>query len=487
MDTIRVSGKTFVDSSGRTRIFNGMNFDHKQGGADAFRYRMDDAFLAAYAALGFTVLRLGVTWENLEPEPGQYNESYLRSIDAIFDAAACHGVYIFLDMHQDLYSGFETRVGDGAPAWATLSDGYRQRQPFYVWGEGYFWGKAVHRSFDHFWANDEVHGRGLQDHFAALWAMLARRYGERPALLGFDLLNEPFPGSLGGAMFRKLGAQAARGLLCSRALQRGKLVDGLLHKNRRNQMMDQLSPEFMAELVGALEPLGRRFEQEMYAPFLDKVAAAIRCETPNGIIMMEQSILGNVGAKQTTPAIRVDGRREPNQCFAPHAYDFTVDTPLYQYANNARVGSFFSAAARNQERLDVPVIVGEWGAGGSDPGWFPHAQFLLDFFDRHQWSQTYWAYGEGDLEKKLMEVLSRTCPQAVAGRIDYYLTDRFNNVFSLGFTQEETCVAPTVLYIHKPCRAVETDCSYRLTPLSGGASVLELQGEPGEHRVQVFF
>ncbi|MDR3314779.1 MAG: cellulase family glycosylhydrolase [Oscillospiraceae bacterium] len=487
MEPISVKGRAFVDAKGRTRILNGMNFDHKQGGADVFRYQLDDDFFTTYAARGFTVLRLGVTWENLEPEPGQYNESYLRSLDAIFAAAALHGVYVFLDMHQDLYSGFETRVGDGAPAWATLSDGYHQRKPFYVWGEAYIWGKAVHRSFDHFWANDETHGKGLQDHFSALWAMLARRYGGRSALLGYDLLNEPFPGSLGGAMFRKLGAKAVQEALAGSSLHRRELLHDALHKGRPGRALDHLSPAFLHAAVHAAEPIGRIFDREMYSPFLDRVATAIRRETPNGVIMMEQSILGNVGAQQFTPPIRVDGRREPNQCYAPHAYDFTVDTPLYKHANSARVGSFFAAAARNQERLDVPVLVGEWGSGGADPGWFPHAHFLLDFFDRRQWSQTYWAYHEGDLDTGLMDVLSRTAPQAVAGTIDYYLTDRFNDVFSLGFTQAEPAQAPTVVYIHKPCRAIETDGSYRLTPLPGGASLLELQTAPGQHRLQIHF
>ncbi|MDR2525742.1 MAG: glycoside hydrolase family 5 protein [Oscillospiraceae bacterium] len=488
MDRIGVTGKAFTDPHGRTRIFNGFNFDHKAGGADTFRYALDRAFFARYAARGFNVLRLGVTWENLEPTPGEYNESYLRSMDAIFTAAAAHGVYIFLDMHQDLYSGFETRIGDGAPAWATLSDGYRQRKPFYAWGEGYFWSKAVHASFDHFWANDECCGRGLQEHFAALWGMLARRYGDQPALLGYDLLNEPFPGSSGGAMLRRLALRGVKEALTGKTFPRKAVLRDLLREKNAVALLRHMHPAFLAEAVGAAAALCRKFDQECYAPFLERVTAAIRRETQNGIIMAEQSILGNLGATQEGPAIRVDGRREPNQCYAPHAYDITVDTPMYKYADNTRVASFFDAAARRQDAQNLPVLVGEWGGADSHSrAWFPHAQFLLDYFDRRQWGQTYWTYAEGDLEAPLMEVLSRSCPQAIPGTIDYYLTDRGNRVFCLGYTHAENAAAPATIYIHKPCKAIETDGIYRLTPLEDGASLLEVQTQPGQHRVQVQF
>jgi endoglycosylceramidase len=62
--------------------------------------------------------------------------------------------------------------------------------------------EAVQRAFDHFWANDKApDGLGLQDHFAACWRALAERLGSQKWLLGYDLFNEPFPGSLASRIY----------------------------------------------------------------------------------------------------------------------------------------------------------------------------------------------------------------------------------------------------------------------------------------------
>jgi endoglycosylceramidase len=55
---------------------------------------------------------------------------------------------------------------------------------------------ALQRSFDHFWANDPGPGGvGLQDRYAAAWRHVAERFRDNPNVLGYDLLNEPWPGS----------------------------------------------------------------------------------------------------------------------------------------------------------------------------------------------------------------------------------------------------------------------------------------------------
>lgn len=193
MVPIKVQGNRFIDPQGRERIFHGVNFPMGKLNPPV----LEEAFFIKSKALGFNVLRLGPCWSKLEPQPGQYDEAVLAIIDNAFDLAAKYDMYVFLDMHQDLYSDFGEDVGNGAPPWACLADGYKYKKPFYTWGEGYFWDKAVQRSFDHFWNNDEVCGKGLQDHFADLWRMLAKRYGDHPALFGFDVFNEPAPGTPG--------------------------------------------------------------------------------------------------------------------------------------------------------------------------------------------------------------------------------------------------------------------------------------------------
>lgn len=58
--------------------------------------------------------------DRLEPEPGVYNEDYLKEIDERIQWAEQNNLFVVLDMHQDLFS---VKYSDGAPEWATLDEG----------------------------------------------------------------------------------------------------------------------------------------------------------------------------------------------------------------------------------------------------------------------------------------------------------------------------------------------------------------------------
>ena len=61
MEKIITQEMRFVDSKGRTRIFNGMNIDDKQIDSKEFRYNLDEEFFKKYRAHGFDIIRLAVT------------------------------------------------------------------------------------------------------------------------------------------------------------------------------------------------------------------------------------------------------------------------------------------------------------------------------------------------------------------------------------------------------------------------------------------
>ena len=483
MEKISASELRFVDSQGRTRIFNGMNIDDKLVNCKEFRYNLDEEFFKKYKAHGFDIIRLAVTWQNLEPQIGAYNLSYLKSIDNIFALAEKYGVYILLDMHQDLYSQNDGEcVGDGAPKWAALTDGAKPRMPLFVWADGYFMGKWVRKEFDNFWNNTPVCGKGLQDRYCDLWKMLAKRYGDSPALFGYDLMNEPFPGSYSRKMFARLVSGVAKTVAFNKNVDRKRLLKSAVKRDTRN-MLDCIGGDVIRDAVCRIDEVQEKFDIEKYSPFLNKTTAAIRDVTPNGIVMMEQSYICNSGVKQSAPPITVNGTREKNQCFGPHAYDFSVDTPLYQYANAGRVKAFFGEMRNTQLRLNVPVIVGEWGgcSDNTDTSWFPHAFELLDFFDEMQWGQMYWDYHGDDLDSPLMGMLCRTHPVAVAGEIKSYGYDRENDEFTLSFTSDAK--GESVIYVHKP---FTTDAKLRvIEQYDSGASLIGITTEAGENNIKL--
>jgi endoglycosylceramidase len=169
---------------------------------------------AQMRALGFNVVRLVLNWSQLEPRPGAYSSTYLNRVAQVVGWARQQGIYVILDMHQDQYSRFIVPAakdsapagctpsggGDGAPSWAVLDDGKPGCALFGIDELN----PAESAAFSNFWQNATVDapqgqapGTGLQDHYIGALAALATRFQGNDAVLGYELMNEPQPGSLG--------------------------------------------------------------------------------------------------------------------------------------------------------------------------------------------------------------------------------------------------------------------------------------------------
>ena len=150
----------------------------------------------AMAAHGFSVVRLLISWSRLEPERGLIDDGYLDEIDRHVTAAAERGIYTVIDMHQDAFSatiftdnpaecgpGTTPAKGwDGAPAWATITDGLATCLP----GDRNS-SPAVLAAWNHFYDDTD----GIRTEFATAWGAVATRFAGRPEVAGYDLLNEP--------------------------------------------------------------------------------------------------------------------------------------------------------------------------------------------------------------------------------------------------------------------------------------------------------
>jgi endoglycosylceramidase len=194
-------GRWFEDKRGRVVILRGFNMVYK---VDSYRpqdtgFGADDArFLRRH---GFNSIRLGIIYKGLEPDPPtaagkpQYRKGYLRSIARTERVLARRGIFTLLDFHQDLYN--ERFQGEGWPDWQTIDDGVPS-QPQQGFPANYLVNAGLQRAFDNFWANTAVEGRGLQDAYAEAWRRVAVKFRRKPFVMGYDLLNEPWPGSAFG-------------------------------------------------------------------------------------------------------------------------------------------------------------------------------------------------------------------------------------------------------------------------------------------------
>src|SRR5690554_6839579 len=332
---------------------------------------------------GFNVVRLGLIWDAVEPEPGVYNEAYLDWVESMLDLCAEYGIYAFLDMHQDLYS---VLYSDGAPEWATLTDGLPHVEGD-LWSDAYLFSEAVQRAFDHFWANSTAtSGKGLQEHFQDMWLHIVRRFKEHPALLGYDFLNEPFPGSRKREIFSALlealaeQIQPHEDLLGVFSDPAGKLeVLGLLEDE-----------ELYRNLAKSVEPMLAEFDQGLLAKFYQNSAEAVRSVDSQGIIMREHSYFSNMGIQCKAPPIMAGPNQvDPYQAYSPHGDGLVVDTDAIVMASNKRIDVIFDAHKRTQDALNVPVLVGECGAHRHFGTGLGHIEHILSIFERNLWSNTY--------------------------------------------------------------------------------------------------
>ncbi|MEG0546026.1 MAG: cellulase family glycosylhydrolase [Oscillospiraceae bacterium] len=490
MEKITVRGNCFVDEYGRERIFNGINICDKDD-FNICKYTLNEfrnkKIYTKIKNSGFNLIRLGFTWGAMEPEPMKYNEKLLDDICKILDECAKYDIYIYLDMHQDLYSGM-SGAGDGAPEWATLTDGYEFKKPIAVWAEGYFWGKAVARSFDNFWNNKEHNGIGLMDYYEKLWIHIADRVKDKPALFGFDLMNEPYPGTVGQEAFRKVIGNAIKVTLTDKRLKKGKLIRDILKPEGIDKVLKQYNGEILRDVTSAGDAIIKRFDEDKYIPFLNKMTSGIRSVTDNGIITLDCCYFSNISIPSGSTPITVDGNREENQCYSPHSYDLTVDTPSYKYADFSRVKVMFDEHNKTGERLAMPVLVGEWGGASEGYTWLPHINELLEYFDDHKWSNTYWAFTIKSFDDPVMLSLKRPYPRAVTGEIIKYNHNRDENTFTMEYKQEGSFDVPTVVYVPRIPYKVETNGEYKIEKLenTSSANVLIFTKE-GTNTVKISF
>jgi len=140
-------------------------------------------------------VRLGISWSRLEPTRGAFDDAYLAEIKQAVADAKAHGLYTVLDMHEDAWGnalarpdeqcggGTSPTTGwDGAPDWATITDGALHCQ---------FMARDLAPAVATAYSNFYVDRDGIQTELVRTWAWVAEAFADEPAVAGYDLFNEP--------------------------------------------------------------------------------------------------------------------------------------------------------------------------------------------------------------------------------------------------------------------------------------------------------
>jgi len=385
-------GRWITDEHGRVVLIHAVNMVYKRPPyyPKAIGFGRDDAqFLRRH---GFNGVRLGVIYKAVEPRPGRYDNGYLKQIAGTERTLARNDVLSLLDFHQDLYN--EKFQGEGWPDWAVQDDGLPN--PSNGFPGNYLTNPALQHAFDHFWSNDPGPGGvGLVDRYAAAWRHVADRFRGTAGVLGYDLLNEPWPGSNWQPCVNPAGCPA---------FDTGPLAS------------------MMRETTDAIRKVDRRH-----------------------IVWQEPNVLFNFGSETHLPRIG------SNSGFSFHDYCLNNSAPSCP-TSEART---FDNADREAAKTDRALMLTEFGATNEHP----RIEHVVDLADEHMVSWTWWAYcgcddpttsGPGNVQaivkdprrppngsnviRRKLALLERPYPQVIAGTPTSFSYDPASGVFRFTYS-----------------------------------------------------
>ena len=437
---LTVKEDIFVDKQGRHVILHGINLVCKDRNKN-YIGDWNETDFSKLKEWGINCIRLGIIWDGLEPSPGNINFRYLAELDRFIELARENNIYVILDMHQDLYS--HKFGADGAPEWAVIDDGKPHIHLGGIWSDAYFTSPAIKTSFDSFWDNKKaIDGIGLQDHYALCWKEIAKRYASNPTVIGYDIMNEPFIGSDIDKVWEVMVGKFLEKTKYSGSLD--DLEEMWFNINNRFDLLKELSKlQVYKEVIDASEEIYKRFETEKLIPFYRKVSSAIREVDKESLLFLEPSVSSNIGIYSRIEKV------DDLQVYAPHAYDIMTDTPFIENSDLARIAMIFERHKEVQQRLRIPILIGEWGGFGTNRGARNLALFIVKMIEEFQYNETYWDYfGYREIESsEYFEAIKRPYPMFIAGKLIHYRFDRKNNLFECRW--KESLDGETIIYLHK--------------------------------------
>ncbi|MEU6477309.1 cellulase family glycosylhydrolase [Streptomyces sp. NPDC047017] len=369
-----------TDRYGRALTLRGWNVEDKAHRGDQALSAVTEDDFRELRAEGFDFARLLVFWDDLEPRPGRYSETYLRRVGRVLDWAARYDVKVVIDLHQDVYGpAFGHR---GVPAWATRTDGLAFTAHPDDWFAEYF-EPAVQRAFTHLYTDPDL--RRAQ---ADAWRVLAGRFARHPAVLGYDLINEP---------------------------------------------MGEMRPG--EDLATA----ARRIEHDQLTPMYNRLAHAVRSADPHAWLFVEPTPV--VGEGVPTGLGRIE---DPEVVYAPHFYNTAMEAGADYDPAAGWIEAYERAVTRYPEQYRVPVVVGEWGPPDSG---LPHMnRFYRDAMaslGRYTsgWAGYVWCHGGGYCAlddtgafRPNKQLTAEPYAEAVAGTVRSAGYDATSGVYRLTYT-----------------------------------------------------
>lgn len=230
------SSRQFVDEQGRSVVFHGVNVVYKMDpyiptteGDFSPTDSLNDEDIANLKSWGMNFVRLGVMWEAVERTAGVYDMEYLAKVDALITRLGEAGIYTLVDAHQDVFA--RSICGEGVPDFYA-KEAIGRRPTCFNWLvdrklKNVFDTVGICKDMNDYGYSVDENGdflvedcqtanfalyysspqsmtafkalyenkNGLQDKFVDFWNVTSKALGSNPYVVGYDPLNEPFPGN----------------------------------------------------------------------------------------------------------------------------------------------------------------------------------------------------------------------------------------------------------------------------------------------------
>lgn len=420
------SGPRFLsDESGRALILRGTNVESAAKSEALHRISLTDEEIRFMGReMGFNFVRYLIFWDRMEPEPGRYDESYLDQIVTDIERFHQAGMWVLVDMHQDVYAA--RFCCDGAPEWAIRDNG----EPFELqenWAFNYF-EPAVKAAFDNFWAHTDGDHPDLQDHYVAMWRHVANRLKTVPGILGYDIMNEPHPGS------------------------------------------DFDTTEI---LTRAESESSRDFDRNKLGPFHQRAIDAIRKADNERFIFFEPRYgsPGNGSPSYHEPL--VDPREgESRLAYAPHLYSFGLEAKGAYSKNDTTFALWEKERRAEIERQEMPLVLGEWGLAYGATDAERYVRELAEMSERMLLGWAHWSWDPSGPEgwslynrstktlNPMFDVIDRPYPRATAGEPTLLHFDLPTSTLRFEWEEREGITGETEVFVPM---ARETPSAYTVT------------------------
>ncbi|MFF4184731.1 cellulase family glycosylhydrolase [Streptomyces sp. NPDC001691] len=390
-----------TDDQGRALVLTGLNTaSSAKSRPDGLPWIKEADVQRESDELGSDFVRLLIQWRNVEPRPREYDDGYLARIAERVRWYGARGMHVMLDLHQDVYG--PAVKGNGAPEWATEAEGLPVAEQG-QWELKYIEPGTV-RAFDAFWGTRRA-SRDLRAHYAAVWAHVAARFARDPAVLGYDLMNEPFGGSVQG-------------------------------------------PAFEAGPLAAL--------------YRQTIAAVREVDRDSWIFVEPEAVSANWGLPSALPYLkdpRGDGA-DAHIAYAPHLYPLPMDlgggyTGSAEKWVDRTLASWREQTRKTARRLGAPVLIGEYGLDATLPGALRYVAKVRAMAEDLGAGTAYWSNDPGPWAPwdqrlrptPLLPVLDRPGPRAIAGDPVAYAWDEASRTLSVSWRPRAGVRGDTEVYL----------------------------------------